>query len=146
MLALPGVCVFIAGGAVKLIEAERIFGEVGGDPVQQDPNTGLMELIYQIHEVVRGAETAGGRKIAGTLIPPGGVQRMLSHRHQLYVGKPHFFHIGDQIGRNIPVAQKLIIPGAPPGPQMDLIDIQRLLIDGVFSPPLEPVLVAPLIA
>ena len=60
-----------------MIEAELIPGEVGGDPVHDDADASLVHLVHEIHQVVGGAEAAGGGKVAGTLVTPGGIQGMV---------------------------------------------------------------------
>ena len=65
VLSLPGVGILVGGGAVKVIEAELVPGEVGGDPVHDDADARLVQLVHEVHEVVGGAEAAGGGKVAG---------------------------------------------------------------------------------
>src|SRR5699024_8482219 len=77
VLSLPGVGVLIGGCAVKVVQAEGIPGEVGGDPVQDDAYASLVQLVDQVFEVIRRAEAAGGRKVAGDLVAPGGIQGVL---------------------------------------------------------------------
>ena len=48
VLPLPGVGVLVGGGAVEVVQAEGVPGEVGGDPVHNDPNPRLMELVNEI--------------------------------------------------------------------------------------------------
>ncbi len=146
MLPFPGVGVLVAGLAVKLIKTKAVLGEVGGHPVQDHPNAGLMQLVHQIHEVVGGAETAGGGKVAGTLIAPGHIQRVLGDGHQLHMGEAHLFHIGHQILRHVPVGEKFIRSGTPPGTQMDLVNIEGGGVDRVGLPPFQPFFIAPAVA
>ena len=48
VLPLPGVGVLIGGAAVEVVQPEGVPGEVGGDPVHDDPNPRLMELVDEI--------------------------------------------------------------------------------------------------
>ena len=48
VLPLPGVGVLVGGGAVEVVQAEGVPGEVGGDPVQDDADAGLMELVDEV--------------------------------------------------------------------------------------------------
>ena len=117
MFPLAGVGVLIAGRAVELIQAEGVLGEVGRDPVQNDADASLMELIHQILEIIRGAIAAGGGKIAGALIAPGVVQGMFTDRKKLHVGEAHLFYVGDQIMSDIPIAEELVLAGARQEPR-----------------------------
>ena len=95
VFSLAQIGIFIAGLSVKLIESEGVLREVGGYPVQNHAHTGLVELVDEIHQVVGCAKAAGGRKISGTLIAPGVVQRMLGDGQQLHMGKTHLLYIWD---------------------------------------------------
>ena len=46
-----------------------------------------MQVIDEEAEVLRGAEAAGGGEIAGALVAPGGIQRVLGDGQQLDVGE-----------------------------------------------------------
>ena len=105
-----------------------------------------MELVDEVHQIVGDAEAAGGGKVAGALVAPGGVQRVLGDGHHLHVGEAHLFHIGHQPARDVPVAEELALAGAAPGAQVHLVDIQRTVVDRMALPVLQPLLVAPLIA
>ena len=143
VLPLPGVGVLIGGGAVEVVQAEGVPGEVGGDPVQNHAHARLVQLVDQVFEIVGGAEAAGGGKIAGDLVAPGGVQGVLHHGQQLHVGVAHLLHIGDQVVGGVPVGEKLPLAGAPPGAQMALIDVHGPAVRGILGPVLQPVLVPP---
>ncbi|MPM48859.1 hypothetical protein SDC9_95586 [bioreactor metagenome] len=143
MLSLAWVGILIAGSAVKFKEAEGVPREMGRHPVQDHPNPRLMELVDHIHEVVRRAEAAGCGKITGTLIAPGGVQRVLGHRHKLHMGKAHFFYIWHKPLGYVTITEHFPVPGSPPGPQMELVNIKGPVIDRVLCPVTEPVFVSP---
>ena len=143
VLALAGVGVLIAGFAVKLVQTEGVLGEVGGYPVQDHADAGLMELVHQPHKVVGGAVPAGGGKVAGALVAPGGVQGVLGDGEQLHMGESHFLHIGHQILADVPVGEHLVLAGTPPGTQMNFINIQRFLVNGIVLPVIHPAAVSP---
>ena len=123
MLPLPGVGVLIGGGAVEIVQAEGVPGEMGGDPVHNHPDARLVELVNEVFQVVRGAEAAGGGEVAGALVAPGGVQGVLGDGEQLHMGEAHLLHVGYQVGGDIPVAEELPLAGAPPGAQVALVDV-----------------------
>jgi len=105
-----------------------------------------MELVHQVHEVLGGTEAAGGSEVAGALIAPGVIQGVLGDGHQLHVGEAHLLDIGHQVLGYVPVREELPLPRPAPGPQVDLIDVEGLLVDRIFLPPVQPAPVPPLIA
>lgn len=143
---LPGVGILVGGGAVEVVQAEGVTGEVGGHPVHNHANARLVELVDEVLQVVGSAETAGGGEVAGTLVAPGGVQGVLSDGEELHMGKAHFLYIGHQIAGDVPVAEKFPLAGAPPGAQVALIDVHGPAVGRIFGPEGKPVPVAPLVA
>ena len=53
MLSLFGVLIFVAWSAVKVCQSMGIPGEMRGNPVEDHSLSVLVELIYQISEVIR---------------------------------------------------------------------------------------------
>ena len=127
VLPLQGIAVFIEAGAVKLIQALLVLTEVGGHPVQKHRQARPVEPIHQVLEVPRGTVARGGGEIAGTLVAPGGIQRILRHRHQLHRRVAHVGHIVRQLVRQLPVVKGAAVAVAPPGAQVDFVNIQRAL-------------------
>ena len=126
MLALLRVLILIALGSVKLVQPLLVLREMGRHPVHDDADVVLMELIDKVHEVLRCAVTGCGREIAGNLIAPGGVERILGDRHQFDVGVAHLLDIFDQLVRNLAVIEEFAVLILPPRTEIDLIDIDRL--------------------
>ena len=102
-----------------------------------------MQLVNEVLQIIRGTEAAGGGKVAGDLIAPGGIQGVLHHGEQLHMGIAHLFHIGHQILGSIPVGEELPLPGAPPGAQVAFINIHGTAVRSVFRPVVQPALIAP---
>ena len=146
VLALARVGILIAGGAVELIKAVGILGEMRWYPVENHADPGLMALIDEIHKIMRCAIAGGYGKITSYLIPPGAVERMLHHRHKLHMGIPHFGEIGNQLLRKLAIVEKVLIGIPLPGAGVDLIDIDRPVIDHSAAFRLFPSLVAPFVA
>ncbi len=65
----------VEGGAVEAGQAERIFGEVAGDPIDNDADAVLVADVDEVFEVEGTAEAGGRREIAGDLIAPGAAER-----------------------------------------------------------------------
>ena len=101
MKALLRVGVFVQVRAVEIAEAVFVAGEVRGDPVEDDADTVLMQVVDHVHQVLRGAITARRGEVAGRLIAPGAVERMLGQRHELDVGEAEVFHMGRPAWRQL---------------------------------------------
>ena len=93
MEPLPPVGVLVEMGAVEEREAVGVVREVRRHPVEDDPDAGLVQDVDEIHEVLRLAVPRGRREVAGRLIAPRAVERMLGHRQQLDVGEPERGHV-----------------------------------------------------
>ena len=125
MFAALGVGVLVAGLAVKVVQAEGILGEMGGHPVHDDTDAGLVELVHERHQIFGGAVAAGGGEIARDLIAPAAVEGILHHRQQFHMGVAHLADVGDQlIGQLRIVVGKLVILQLPAA-HMHLVDVHR---------------------
>ena len=105
---------FIQMGTVKLVQAVAVFGEVGGNPVHDDADAGLVELVNQITQIVRRTETAGGSKHSYHLISPGTIKRVLAEGQKFDVGKAHVGYIRNQRIGQFAIGHKLVVFFAPP--------------------------------
>ena len=103
MGALSGIQMLVQTGAVKSGKAVGISGEMGGHPVQDHADPGLVHFIHEEHEVLRSPVSGGRRVIADHLIAPGAVEGMLHDGHQLDMGIAHFLHIGNDGRSQLPV-------------------------------------------
>ena len=138
VLPLQRVAVLVQAGAVKLDEAVAVLAEVGGHPVQDHTHPCLMQGVHQRHEIVGRTVAAGGGEVAGTLIAPAVVQRVLRHRQQLHKVVAHALDIGGQLLGQLPVAEAGAVLVASPRAQMHLVDQQRPVhrrLGGALLPP-----------
>ena len=126
-----------------MIQAKGIPGEVGGHPIQNDAYPGLMQAVDEPAQIIGGAKAAGGGEITCHLIAPGGIQGVLHHGKQLYMGEAHLLYIGDQPVAYRLVAEEFPLPCSAPGAKMALINIEGLLTGGIFLPPVQPGLIPP---
>ncbi len=93
---------------IKAREPVRVLREVRGDPVEQYAHTALVHVIDEILEVLgRPIPTRGG-EVPGDLVPPGAIERMLHHGHQLDVREPHIQHIVRELVGELAVAKRAI--------------------------------------
>ena len=128
--AVPQVWVIrlVQAGAVKAGQRVIVRDKVGGNKVQNYPDAGLVAAVDQRHQLVRGTVAAGGRKVAGNLIPPGGVQWVLGEGQQLDVGVAHLPDVGDELVGQIVILEEALaaIPILhSPGTGVQLVDVER---------------------
>ena len=142
---LPGVGVLVEMGAVEERETVGVVREVRRHPVEDDPDTGLVQDVDEVHEVLRLAVPGGRREIPRRLIAPRAVERMLRHGHELDVGKPQSAHVLRQLVRSRAVRQVAPVSRAAPRSEMDLVDRYRRPERVAGPTRREPVLVAPLV-
>ena len=117
-------------------------------PIEDHSDSLAVQVIDELLEVVRGAETRGGREVAGHLIAPRARERMLHHRHQLNVRKAKIGDVRGQLVSQLQVAQRPVaLHGIePPRPQVDLVDRHRPLVRLRRPPTLHPLHVTPNVA
>ena len=119
--------IFIAESTVKLIQAVGVFGEVGGNPVQNHSDAGFVALVDEIHKSMGSAVPGGGGKVTGDLIAPGGLVGIFSDGHQLDVSVTHLLHIGDKLFRYPGVTEVFAVVVLAPASHVHLIDIHGRL-------------------
>ena len=125
VLPLGGVAVFVAARAIVFVQAKLILGEMRRYPIHDDTDAGLMQGIHQCHKVVRGAVAAAGGVVACHLVAPGAIIGVLGGGQQLHMGIAHFGQVGGQLLRQLQIGVIVPIGIAPPGTDMQLVDIHR---------------------
>jgi hypothetical protein len=97
--ALARVGVLVEVRAVEAREPVLIGGEVRGDPVEHHADAALVQIVDEVHEILRRTVTRARGEIAGHLIAPRAVERVLHHRQQLDVGEAGLGEIvGERVG------------------------------------------------
>src|SRR5258708_8059295 len=145
MFALAWIRVFIEMGSVELGQSISILREMSGDPVEDDPDPGLMTPVGELAEFVRIDVPSWGRVIVDYLITPRTIERVLGARHQLDVSVAHFQHVLDQSIRKFSVTQVTVIlfRDARPGAEMNLIDTHRFFMPFAGPAALHPFPIRP---
>ncbi len=133
--------------AVKIRQPMLIGREVRWHPVQNHGDAALMQVVHQIHEILRRAIARGRCEIPGGLISPGTVERMLHHRQQFDVGKVHALSVVGEARRYLTIVQRAIafLRNPHPGTQMDFVDGNRCMQGISPFAILHPVMIGPLI-
>ena len=102
-----------------------------------------MATVDERPQFVGAAVAAGGGEIAGRLVTPGFVQRVLRDRHQLDMGVAHVGGIGDQRFGKFAVRVAAAVRMAPPRSCVHFVDVHRRMQPVGARTPLEPRAVAP---
>ena len=147
MKALARVGVLEQMGAVEVGQPVRVGREVRGHPVQNDANAVLMQVVHQIHEVLRRSVARSGREIARGLVTPRTVERMLHDGHQFHVSEVHPLDIFRQARRHLPVGQRPVAFLRDPHPrtEMNFVNRNRGLQRFPLCPGFHPLLISPLV-
>jgi len=147
VLALARVGVLVEVRAVEIAQGVPVFGEVGRHPVEDDADAVLMALVNQVHQVVRRPVAAGGGEVAGHLVAPRHIERVLGDGHQLDVRVAHLLGVRHQRLGQLAVGQPLQpVRLAPPRAEMHLVDAQRRAQRVARGAGFHPGRIAPLVA
>src|ERR1043166_9812143 len=92
----------------------------------------LMKVIDQIHQILWGAIPARRGEVAGRLVSPRAIERMLGQRQKLDVGETRLRDILCELRGNLTITQRPVVlfRNAPPRSEMDLINRNRRM-DGI---------------
>ncbi len=115
-----GVLVLVQRAAVELGERPVVLGEVRRHPVHEDADAGPVQGVHEELEVVGGAEAGRRRVEARDLVAPRAAERMLGHRHQLYVREAQVRDVGRELFGKLTVCQAW-----SPGREVEFVDGER---------------------
>ena len=146
VLAFAGVRVLVAGLAVELEEAVGVLREVGGDPVEDDPDAVLVALVDEVHEVGRCAVPGSGGVVAADLIAPGPVEGVLGEGHEFDVRVAHVGDVRNEFVRESAVRVQVAVFIDFPGTGMHFIDVDGHVVDAGGGAVLEPLVIVPGVA
>ncbi len=114
-----------------------------GHPVEDHTDAVAVEVIDQVHELLGRTIARGGREIAGGLVAPGAVERVLGDRQQFHVSEARLEHVGNQRVRDLPVAEEAPVLAPAPGAQVQLVDRLCRVQAVALAARRHPLLVAP---
>src|ERR1700722_3399717 len=114
---LPWVAVFVEMRPIEISKTGLIFREVSRNPIENDADSMLMKIVHEIPEIVRRTESASRSKVAGGLVSPGTIKRMLHNWHEFDVGKTTFMDVIREQRSHLPISQPAIFffGHTPPG-------------------------------
>jgi hypothetical protein len=93
--------------AVEHREPVRVRRKMRRHPIEDDAEPRPVRRVYEAPEAVRRPVPRRGREQADGLIAPGGVERVLVDRQQLYVGEAEIGDVRDQFRRQVVIGQEL---------------------------------------
>src|SRR6185437_15926620 len=127
MLALARVGVFVEMRTVELAEPDFVLRKMRGHPIENHADSALVKKIHKVHKVRWSAKPACWRKVAGHLIAPGAVERMLHDRHQLDVSETRVVKVIGEERSHLTIGEPSIafLWHAAPRAEMRFIDRYR---------------------
>jgi len=143
VVALARIEVLVEAGPVELGEPVRIVGEMRGHPVEDDADPGSMQNVDEVHEVLRRAVARGRCEVAGGLVTPRAVERMLGDRQKLDVRETVLGRVTGERVRDAAIVRKASLVASPRA-QVHLVDRDRRIERVVAGARSHPLAVAPL--
>ena len=124
MKSLARVGVLEQVRAVEEGQAVAVGREVRRHPVENHGDAVLVQVIDQVHEILRRAVTRGGREVARRLVSPGAVERMLHDGQQFDVGESQLVDVIGEAGRDLAIAERAVVlfGNAHPGAEVNFVD------------------------
>ena len=155
--------------AVKGGKTVGVGTKTAGYPVHDHADACLVARIDKVHELLRVAVARRGGVVAGRLVTPGAIERMLHKRHDLDMRIAHVAHVVHELHRQVVVGVKLAalrgervhgagvvavlvrlaqrrVAVALPRANMHLVDVKGLRHVVVAGAALEPRGIVPLVA
>ncbi len=110
--------------AVEVSKAVPVGREVRRDPVENNRQIVLVQVVDQVHEILRRSVTRRRSEVSRGLISPGTVERMLHDREQFDVGESQLVHVVGEAGRDLAVGEGTVVlfGDAHPGAEVNLVD------------------------
>ena len=127
MLAHRGVAQLVAARAVELVESVAVLREVGGHPVEDHTDVCSVAGVDQHSKLLRRAVAVRRRVVTRHLIAPRRIVGIFHQRHEFDVRIAHVLHIGDQLRRQLLIAEVTAVVVPLPRAGVDLVDVDRAL-------------------
>ena len=145
VVALAWIGVLVEVRAVEAGQPVLVDREVRGHPVEDHADAALVQPVDQRHQVLGCAVAGGRREVAGRLVPPRAVERVLHHRQQLDVGEAVGQHVvGERVGE-LGVGGEAATRRGDPAPRAEVHLVDRDRPGGRLGAPLHPCLVGPVV-
>ena len=126
MKSLARVGVLVEMRAVEVGEAVRVGREVRRHPVENDADAVLVQVVDQVHEILRRAVARGGREVSGGLVSPGTVEGMLHDGQEFDVGEAHLADVFGKARRGLAIGQRAVVLFGDAHPRAEMHFVNRL--------------------
>ena len=136
----PRIGVFVQCLSVELRQRPLVFREVGGHPVHDDADSGLVEPVNQIPEVIGVSVPRRRRVVPGHLVTPRAAEGVFCDRQELDVRVCQLGKIVDELIGEFSVTQ-----ARTPGADVHLIHTHRGVVGIALRASSHPVRVAPFV-
>src|SRR5215831_16494809 len=102
----------------------RVIGKVRRHPIEDHPNTVLVQRVNEIHKVLRRAIATCGGKESGDLVAPRTVEGMLHYGQEFDVRVAESLYVLGQPGGQLAIAQEtvIVLRHSAPRTQMHLVN------------------------
>src|SRR5215469_7904608 len=132
---------------VKVSQPVSVGREVRRNPVENDGNAVLVKMVDQVHEILRRAVARGRSEVAGGLVSPGAVKRVLHHRQEFDVSESQLADVFGEAGSDFAIGERAVVffGNTHPGAEVDFIDCLRSTQGIALGAPADPLLVLPLV-
>ena len=127
MLAHRGVAQLVAARAVELVESVAVLREVGGHPVEDHTDVCSVAGVDQHSKLLRRAVAVRRCVVTRHLIAQRRIVGIFHQRHEFDVRIAHVLHIGDQLRRQLLIAEVTAVVVPLPRAGVDLVDVDRAL-------------------
>ena len=125
MKPLARIGMLVEKRAVEHGQAVRVGREMRRHPVEDHTDAMLMQEVDQIHQVLRRSIARGRCEVAGCLVAPGAVERVLGQRQQLDMGESLLDDVLRERARDVPISWECVVLGAPPRSEVHFVDRHR---------------------
>src|SRR4029453_18144719 len=93
-------------------------------PIENDAEPGAMAGVDQGRKIRRRSKPACGRELAGRLIAPGTIERMLGNGQELHMREVHLAHVAGELLGKLPIGEPTmaLVGTSAPGAEMHFVD------------------------
>ena len=109
MESLARVGVVVEVGAIEVGKPVCIGGKMGRNPVQNHGDAVLVQVVHQIHEILRRSVARSRGEVTGRLISPGTIERMFHHWQKFDVGETQLPDVFGEARRGFTIVERTIM-------------------------------------
>src|SRR5262249_20014270 len=140
LLPLSWIGVFVKMSAIEVAQASLIFRKVRRNPIENNPNSVLMEIVHQEHEIRGRSKTTSRRKVADRLVAPRAIKRVLGNGEEFNMCEARVVYVVGQLSSHLPVGEPAVclFGYSLPGTEVRLVygnrRVQRVVLRPIRHP------------